>query len=89
MVEDTQVTPLENAVWWAEYVLRHKDLTHLKGAAARANLNDYYLFDVILFLVFIFIVVLFTVLYIVRTIAKIIIKTYNSRLNQNVSKKNL
>lgn len=86
-IEDTPMSPLETAVWWTEYVLRHKDLSHLKGAAVHANLNEYYMIDVILFLVFIFTLILCASLWTLQITYKIIINTYKNAIHRNKVKK--
>ncbi|KAJ8923419.1 hypothetical protein NQ315_001977 [Exocentrus adspersus] len=60
---DTPMTGLETAVWWIEYVIRHKGAKHLRNPAADLPFYQYYLIDVIGFLVTVAAVVL-TVLFI-------------------------
>ncbi|XP_065170478.1 LOW QUALITY PROTEIN: UDP-glycosyltransferase UGT5-like [Atheta coriaria] len=47
-IQDQPMTPLERAIWWTEYVLRHKGAQHLKGPTI--PLYQYYYFDVFVFL---------------------------------------
>lgn len=53
LLKDEPMQGLEKAVWWTEYVLRHKDedLSHLKGRANDIPLYQYFLLDVIAFFV--------------------------------------
>lgn len=44
MIQDLPMKPLEQAVWWTEYVLRHKGAGHLKGP--QIPLWQYYYLDV-------------------------------------------
>ncbi|ODM98017.1 UDP-glucuronosyltransferase [Orchesella cincta] len=48
LVRDLPETPLQKAVYWTEYVLRHKGATHLRSAARDLNFFQYYLLDVLL-----------------------------------------
>ncbi|KAK7865278.1 hypothetical protein R5R35_012575 [Gryllus longicercus] len=61
---DNPETPLERAVFWTEYVLRHKNVPHLQSAAKDLNFAQYFLLDVLAFLLAIpvlFIILLFCV----------------------------
>ncbi|XP_063221504.1 UDP-glycosyltransferase UGT5-like [Bacillus rossius redtenbacheri] len=49
IVNDQQTTPMERAVWWTEYVLRHKGAQHLRTAAVDMPWYSYLLLDVALF----------------------------------------
>lgn len=41
------MTGLEKAVWWTEYVLRHKGAKHLRSGAIDLPLYQYFLLDVL------------------------------------------
>ncbi|KAG8000767.1 UDP-glucuronosyltransferase [Nibea albiflora] len=56
---DRQVEPLDLAVFWTEYVMRHKGAKHLRVAAHELNWIQYHSLDVIGFLVIILLTVLF------------------------------
>lgn len=60
-MQDEMVQPLEKAVWWVEYLIRHKDedLSHLKGA--KTEFYKYFLLDIIGFLIACFAVVVFVI----------------------------
>ncbi|XP_030034161.2 UDP-glucosyltransferase 2 [Manduca sexta] len=45
---DTPQSPLERAVWWTEYVLRHKGAQHLKPPAANMSYAEYFMLDFVL-----------------------------------------
>ncbi|PNF21497.1 UDP-glucuronosyltransferase 2B31 [Cryptotermes secundus] len=47
---DQPQTPLDRAVYWTEYVIRHKGAPHLRSAAADLSWYQYLLLDVILVL---------------------------------------
>lgn len=50
VVKDQPMDPLEKAIWWIEYVLRHGSL-HLKSAALQVDWISYTLTDLVLFLI--------------------------------------
>lgn len=43
---DNLVHPMDESMFWIEYVIRHKGAIHLKSAAVNLPLYAYYLFDV-------------------------------------------
>ncbi len=47
---DQPETSLERALFWTEYVLRHKGAYHLRSAALNLNSFQYHCIDVIIFL---------------------------------------
>ncbi|XP_053294191.1 UDP-glucuronosyltransferase 1A1 [Pleuronectes platessa] len=49
--KDRPTEPLDLAVYWTEYVMRHKGAKHLKSAGQKLNWIQYYCLDVILLLV--------------------------------------
>ncbi|XP_055389868.1 UDP-glucosyltransferase 2 [Condylostylus longicornis] len=51
MLLDQRTTPLETAVYWTEYVLRHKGAYHLQSPGRNLNWIQYYLVDIVLTLV--------------------------------------
>lgn len=46
LVRDVPETPLDKAVYWTEYVLRHKGALHLRSGARDLNFFQYYVLDV-------------------------------------------
>ncbi|XP_041857100.1 UDP-glucuronosyltransferase-like [Melanotaenia boesemani] len=55
---DRPVQPMDLAVFWTEFVMRHKGATHLRVAAHDLNWIQYHSLDVIGFLVFVIMTVL-------------------------------
>jgi glucuronosyltransferase len=45
--KDQPQTPLERAVWWTEYVIRHKGAKHLRAASLDLAWYQYLLLDVL------------------------------------------
>ncbi|ODM89983.1 UDP-glucuronosyltransferase 2C1, partial [Orchesella cincta] len=62
LVKDLPQTPLEKAVYWAEYVLRHKGAPHLRSAARDLNFFQYYVLDVAAVLLVAFVVIAYLIL---------------------------
>jgi glucuronosyltransferase len=44
---DQPLTPLEQAVFWTEYVIRHKGAPHMRSAVLDLTWYQYFLLDVI------------------------------------------
>lgn len=65
---DEPMSGIEKAVWWTEYVLRHKGAKHLKSGAADLPTSQFYLLDVLGALS----IILLIVLYIVYKIGKLL-----------------
>lgn len=53
LLHDQPATPVERAVHWIEYVIRHKGTPHLRSVAHDLNWFQYYSLDVISFLMLI------------------------------------
>ncbi|KAK7865276.1 hypothetical protein R5R35_012573 [Gryllus longicercus] len=49
--QDNLNSPLETAVFWTEYVIRHKGAPHLQTGAKNLNFIQFYLLDIIAFLI--------------------------------------
>ncbi|XP_026482598.1 LOW QUALITY PROTEIN: 2-hydroxyacylsphingosine 1-beta-galactosyltransferase-like [Ctenocephalides felis] len=47
LLRDQKETPLERAIYWTEYVLRHKGAYHMQSPSRQLYWFQYYLFDVI------------------------------------------
>jgi len=62
LVLDQETKPLDRAIWWMEYLLRHPQPNHLKSPAADLTFMQYFLLDVfvmILLVIITFIVITF------------------------------
>lgn len=46
LYHDRPLSSEDNAVYWLEYVLRHKGAKHLQSKALELNFIEYYLFDI-------------------------------------------
>ncbi|XP_061384702.1 UDP-glucosyltransferase 2-like [Danaus plexippus] len=72
MRDETQ-TPLEKAVWWTEYVIRHKGAAHLRARGAHMPWTEYYEINLI--------IVLISILFIVTAVLVVTLKLIISQLN--------
>lgn len=53
LLRDTPVQPLDNAMFWIEFVMRHKGAAHLRTESYKAPWYVYYSVDVVVFLLFV------------------------------------
>ncbi|CAB3245100.1 unnamed protein product [Arctia plantaginis] len=83
LMRDEPMKPLERAVWWTEYVLRHGGAPHLRSPAANMSWPDYMETDLILTILF----VLFIVLIVTSVILLKICHYIRNRLAQRSKKK--
>ncbi|XP_019215644.1 UDP-glucuronosyltransferase 2C1 isoform X1 [Oreochromis niloticus] len=65
---DKPVMPLDNALFWIEFVMRHKGAAHLKAESYRMPWYSYHSVDVVLFLAGAMLLVLLTTFYLIRCI---------------------
>nr|CAD7608431.1 unnamed protein product [Timema genevievae] len=70
LLNDQPQTAMERAIWWTDYVLRHKGATHLRTAAVDMPWYQFLLLDVIAFIFLISITVLIIVFVAVRAVYK-------------------
>ncbi|XP_075218155.1 UDP-glycosyltransferase UGT5-like [Lycorma delicatula] len=48
LMKDRQNSPLDTAVWWVEYVLRHNGAPHLRPASLDLTFYEYYMLDILI-----------------------------------------
>lgn len=72
---DQPIHPLDTAVYWTEYVLRHKGAPHMRVLPSNLKLIDYYSLDNILMIVARFGLVICLVLYILYRLLKFLERT--------------
>ncbi|XP_041640475.1 UDP-glucuronosyltransferase 2C1-like [Cheilinus undulatus] len=63
---DTPLKPLDNALFWIEFVIRHKGAAHLKAQSFKMPWYSYHSFDVFLFLGGVLLLVLLIVFMLIR-----------------------
>jgi len=76
--KDSHMTPMDRAVYWVEYVLRHDGASHLISSNGVLNYNQYFLVDVC------FVIISTTAISVllIAMIIKFIIKTKNINLSK-------
>nr|XP_018909188.1 PREDICTED: 2-hydroxyacylsphingosine 1-beta-galactosyltransferase-like [Bemisia tabaci] len=87
---DLPETSLERAVFWVEYVIRHKGAHHLKPASATMPFHEYMLLDAIAFCSAVFILILYILIWIVcktLRILKLIVSSKGAPEKGHLSKK--
>ncbi|KAG8316807.1 UDP-glucuronosyltransferase 1-1 [Homalodisca vitripennis] len=65
---DRPMTPLQTAVYWTEYVIRHQGAPHLRPASVNLPLYKYLLLDVIAVMVLPFLVLLYSLSFLYKKI---------------------
>ena len=87
IIQDTPQSPLERAVWWTEYVLRHGGAKHLRSPSANISWSDYLELELILtFLAAVLIAITLTVLSL-RAIFKTVLRNYLGVTNIKIKRK--
>ncbi|CAG9835829.1 unnamed protein product [Diabrotica balteata] len=71
ILHDQPVNQRDQAVFWVEYVIRHKGAHHLKSAALKLNWYQRYLLDIILFVTVTFIFIIFAICYCIKLLVSI------------------
>lgn len=75
ILRDNPLNPLEESMFWMEYVIRHKGAPHLKSAAQKLSWISYLLLDVVAGFFFI----IFTFIFFIKQLFKIIFKKNKSK----------
>ena len=82
IMKDQETTPLDRALFWTQYVIRHNGAAHLKSSASKLSAIQYYLVDVAAILipiVFIAIIVtVFTASFVFKKIMKLASRNFVS-----------
>ncbi|CAG0893694.1 unnamed protein product [Cyprideis torosa] len=75
IMKDQPETPLERAVFWTEYVIRHKGAPHLRSAARDLTWYQYHSVDVWGFLISCLVLIILLELWILRTCFRLMCKS--------------
>lgn len=67
--------PVDTALWWVEYVMRHKDARHLQPIGLKRSWLERRMLDIWLFLVGCGIIGLIIILTLLRKIHKLVFRT--------------
>lgn len=84
---DLPATSLERAVYWVEYVIRHKGAHHLKPASVTLPFYKYILLDVIAFCLAVLVLAVYILKMIVRKVLFIARSSSKSELKKTKSNK--
>lgn len=74
IIRDQPMTGLERAIWWTEYVIRHKGASHLKSPLAGMPWYQYFLLDVLAFVLIVGILIMY-MLFVFVSIANSVVKS--------------
>ncbi|KAG5871832.1 hypothetical protein JTB14_036484 [Gonioctena quinquepunctata] len=80
ILTDQPMKGVEKAVWWIEYVIRHKGAKHLRSSAADMSFFEYFLVDVFAFLLLCVSIFIYTV---VKVVALCIPKKKQPKMKNN------
>lgn len=78
---DRPMSALDTAVYWVEYVIRHKGAYHLHSAAVELSWYQYYLLDVFAFIVSLILLFIYICYFIIKRTLKLL---YNSIIKQKI-----
>ncbi|KAL0275736.1 UNVERIFIED_CONTAM: hypothetical protein PYX00_003507 [Menopon gallinae] len=70
LTQDQPQSPLDRAVWWTEYVIRHKGARHLRSPAVDMPWYQYFLLDVFAFLLAVLLIFLYIFYIVIRSIKR-------------------
>ncbi|KAG5861733.1 hypothetical protein JTB14_035398 [Gonioctena quinquepunctata] len=73
--QDRPLSPIDTAIYWIEYVARHKGAPHMRTAAVDMPFYKYLLLDVIAFLIFILFSLSYFVYFLVRFVLRMVCRT--------------
>ncbi|KAJ8733174.1 hypothetical protein PYW08_001472 [Mythimna loreyi] len=87
LVQDAPQSPLERAVWWTEYVLRHGGAKHLSSPSANISWWQYLELDLVLTLLAAFLIALTLIIVALRCVYKFVFRIFKGE-NDVKKKKN-
>lgn len=85
MFHDQPMKPLDKAVYWIEYIIRHNGAHHLKTAANKLNWIQFLSIDIMFMILIVLLIFLNIVMYIVKKMYRFYIK--HSESNKDNDKK--
>lgn len=75
MLNDRVVKPLDEAIYWIEYVLRHNGASHLQTARNSLNFFQYHLLDIMAFVGFLLVLLILVIVFVIKKILNLITKS--------------
>ncbi|XP_075223896.1 uncharacterized protein LOC142325751 [Lycorma delicatula] len=85
---DNQNPPLETAVYWIEYVIRHNGAPHLRSEGRKHSYIKYLLLDVLAFFCSILFVIMFSIYSVIKFVCHLINSTKNKPETKSCKKDN-
>lgn len=79
---DQPQTPMNKAIFWVEYILRHDGAYYLQSSAQYLNMIEYNNLDIYATFIFIAFLVIFIPIYILKKILKILCSKSSNRANK-------
>lgn len=76
--QDRPMSALNTAVYWVEYVIRHRGAHHLRSAAVDLQWYQYYLLDVIAFIMSVIVSFVLLCTFIIKWIMRLIFNLFKS-----------
>ncbi|XP_049767646.1 UDP-glycosyltransferase UGT5-like [Schistocerca cancellata] len=89
LYHDRPRTPMEELVYWTEYVARHKGASHMRSAAVDLSWYQLCLLDVVIFILTIVTVVVSLLVIILRVVLRFLFSSTPKNIAENGIKKNL
>ncbi|CAG9853604.1 unnamed protein product [Phyllotreta striolata] len=74
LMRDVPIKPMDLAVYWVEYVIKHKGAPHLRIAGLDLTWYQYYLLDVIFLITSVFFLVLLFIYFLVKLLLNVCVK---------------
>lgn len=74
---------VDKAIWWVEYVIRNKDIRHLRSPAADMSFHEYYMLDIIFVLVLSAFVIWYVTINIIKFILVVLSGGIQKKLKRN------
>ncbi|KAJ8947849.1 hypothetical protein NQ318_009995, partial [Aromia moschata] len=71
LLQDEPMSPLDKALWWTEYVIRHKGTKHLRSPTADVTWIEYLLLDVLLVVIISLGIIVYAVMWLMKKIINI------------------
>lgn len=80
-LRDQQETPMDKAIYWIEYVLRHDGAHHMQTSAQYLSFIEYHNLDIYASFVFVAFLAIFVPIFVLRKIAKCISSSSTKQKN--------
>lgn len=71
LLREQPVSPLENAIFWVEHVIKHKGADHLKVFALKLPWYKFYMVDVVAFLLSVLLVLVIIFLLVIKFVCRL------------------